>query len=454
MTKKVARNGLASATRCISARRIALEVSLSLVISSCGGLSAFSQQNQEDQEKPGQSQGAGPVRSETQAVKYVQELDYVSAALGHIPPDPLIEPDPLRFILKPIDVTANQFAMFHRATYAATYTFLNQYATVTPESVRHNQTSGRLDFSGSLVAYDHESTAGSFSLLVRSGTNIGYSQQFNLSDDLGSGLYLNCLQGGGAQLPITLNILYYRQDFMAKRLSFYAGKIHPNEYISLSLYNNDERTQFLNGENDGNLAIASDGTYAGGGAIEFQATQHFYLHAVAVDTDGSANGNLKTMANGHYLEALEGGWFAGKPGKDYQNYRAVFWHDTTSNAGNGYGGGIGFDREFPNGWAPFGRFAWATKTGTSIRQTYGLGLAQTHPFHRTGDMFAVSFSYTVPNDVPSPAYHHESIFETFYRLRLTRSINIGPDVEVDIHPTYSVKTYTTVLLGARMEVIF
>ena len=200
--------------------------------------------------------------------------------------------------------------------FSATYTFLNQYATITPDGVRHNQTSGRLDFSGTYVAYDNEKTAGSFSLLVRSGTNIGYSQQWNLSDALGSGVFLNCLQGGGAQRPITLNILYYRQDFLAKRLSIYAGKIHPNEYVSLSMYNNDERTQFLNGENDGNLAIASDGTYAGGGAVEFQATKHLYFHLVAVDTEGSQQANLKTMADLKYLEALETGWFSGYAGHE------------------------------------------------------------------------------------------------------------------------------------------
>jgi porin len=69
--------------------------------------------------------------------------------------------------------------------------------------------------------YDHERTAGSISLLIRSGTNIGMSQQFNLSDKLGSGLYLNYLQGGGPQQPITVNILYWRQEFLHKRPFFF-----------------------------------------------------------------------------------------------------------------------------------------------------------------------------------------------------------------------------------------
>src|SRR6202012_152688 len=173
-----------------------------------------------------------------------------------------------------------------------------------------------------LRVYDHGSTAGSISLLVRSGTNIGKSQQFNLSDSLGSGLYLDCLQGGGPQEPITLNVLYGRQDFLHKRLSFYVGKIHPNEFVTLSMFNNDERTQFLNGANDGNLSVASDGTYAGGAALEFQATKHVFVHAIAVDTEGAQQRNIETLVDRKYAEGAEVGWSSGSLGGKYRLYRA------------------------------------------------------------------------------------------------------------------------------------
>jgi porin len=136
-----------------------------------------------------------------------QELDADAIALSKIPADPLIQPDPLAPILRPIDMLVDHGIHSLRLKFGATYTLLNQYAAITPDGVRHDQPSGRLDFTGAWSVYDHESTAGSISLLVRSGTNIGTSQQFNLSDLLGSGLYLNCLQGGGPQEPITVNIL-------------------------------------------------------------------------------------------------------------------------------------------------------------------------------------------------------------------------------------------------------
>jgi porin len=395
-------------------------------------------------------QSSQPYQVKREPDELRQELDVDAAALSKIPADPLIHPDPLSPIFRPIDKLTDRVIRPGRWKFGATYTFLNQYATVTPESVRHNQFSGRLDFTGAWSVYDHESSAGSISLLVRSGTNIGISQQFNLSDKLGSGLYLNCLQGGGPQEPITLNILYWRQDFMGKRLSFYVGKLHPNEFVTLSMFNNDERMQFLNGANDGNLGVPSDGTYAAGGAVEFQATRHVYIHAVAVDTEGAQQRNIETLVDRKYMEGVELGWRSGWLGEKYRHYRIGMWRDDTKNSGSGYGGGIGFDHELHNGWTPFGRVGLSTSTGTAIKQIEGIGLAQVHPFGRRGDMFAMAYNYSIA----SQGKHHESVFESFYRLRLTQSINIGPDLEVSIHPTYAAKAYTTTLLGARMQIIF
>ncbi|MDE1175684.1 MAG: carbohydrate porin [Edaphobacter sp.] len=379
-----------------------------------------------------------------------QQLDVDSEALSKIHVTPLIQPDPLRALFQPIDRLTDRAAQAERLKLGATYTFLNQYATVTPESVRHNQLSGRLDFTGAWSAYQNHGSAGSISLLVRSGTNIGVSQQFNLSNGLGSGLTLNCLQGGGAQQPITLNILYWRQDLLGRRLSFYIGKIHPNQHIALSMFNDDETSQFLNGANDGNAAIAYNGTYAGGAAVEFQATPHLYIHAVAVDTEGAADRGLATLVDRKYMEAVEVGWFSGSLGQRYQGVHIGMWRDDTKSQGSGYGGGFSVEHEFSSGWAPFMRYALATDTGTSLKEVAAFGLTQVHPFGRHGDMFGTAFNYSEP----SAGKHHESVFESFYRLRLTQSVDLGPDVEVSVHPTYASKEYVTTLLSARMRIIF
>jgi porin len=428
--------------------------SLLLLLSLALSLPASAQSGDVNTAPTSQSGQSSQVNQPTTAKREVdelrQQLDIDAAALSKIPADPLIQPDPLAPIFRPVDRLTDRLPQFARLKFGATYTFLNQYATITPDATRHNQFSGRLDFTGAWKAYDHGSTAGSISLLVRSGTNIGISQQFNLSDRIGSGLYLNCLQGGGPQEPITVNVLYWRQDLLSKRLSFYVGKIHPNEFVTLSMFNNDERTQFLNGANDGNLAVAYDGTYAGGGAVEYQATRHIYIHAIAVDTEGAQQRNIETLVDRKYAEGVELGWRSGSLGEAYRHYRIGMWRDDTKGSGSGYGGGFGLDHEYHSGWTPFARFALSTSTGTAIKQVEGAGLAHVRPFGRRGDMFAAAFNYSVA----SQGKHHESLFESFYRLRLTQSMNIGPDLEVSIHPSYATKRYTTTLLGTKMEIIF
>jgi porin len=121
--------------------------------------------------------------------------------LSKVPADPILRPDPLAPVLGPFDKPTEKLTHAERLKFGATYTFLNQYATATPEGVRHNQLSGRLDFTGAWTAFNRGNYAGSTGMLVRSGSNIGISQQFNLSGSLSSGLYLNCLQGGGPQTP-------------------------------------------------------------------------------------------------------------------------------------------------------------------------------------------------------------------------------------------------------------
>ena len=64
---------------------------------------------------------------------------------------------------------------------------------------------------------------------------------------------------------------------------------------------------------------------------------------------------------------------------------------------------------------------------------------------------ALAFNYTQPN---LPGKRHESVFESFYRLRLTQSVEVGPDIEVSVHPMYATRAYTTTLLSARMRIIF
>jgi porin len=81
----------------------------------------------------------------------------------------------------------------------------------------------------------------------------------------------------------------------------------------------------------------------------------------------------------------------------------------------------------------------------------GAGLADAHPFGRRGDMLAAALAFTRPSDLSKP---HENIFESFYRLRLTEHSEIGPDVQVLVHPSNQPALRHTVILNTRMRIFF
>jgi hypothetical protein len=76
------------------------------------------------------------------------------------------------------------------------------------------------------------------------------------------------------------------------------------------------------------------------------------------------------------------------------------------------------------------------RTGTSLKEVAAFGLTQVHPFRRHGDMFGAAFNYSERNS------------------SVTQSIDLGPDAEVPIHPTYATRAYTTTLLSVSMRIIF
>ena len=66
-------------------------------------------------------------------------------------------------------------------------------------------------------------------------------------------------------------------------------------------------------------------------------------------------------------------------------------------------------------------------------------------------MLAAALTFTRPSDLSKP---HENIFESFYRLRLTEPTEIGPDVQMLVHPSNQPALHHTVILNTRVRIFF
>ena len=439
----------------------------------------------------GQAGGAGGGRTETPQVPLAganpTPTSEPSAGMetGHYP-DPLISPDPAAPLLAPYydlkHATLNDLDLHVQLG----YTFLYQYATnvLSPADVRNDGRdllNGRLDFGVEwrFLHYGSSDTAG-ITALLRSGTNIGRSQDFILNSNVGAAQGIDSLQGGSKQVADSLNLIYYEQTFFDRKLAVFVGKLHPNQHIDLSMVADDESNQFLAGCFDGNASNPEEGAYSPGIAVEAELPKDLHIHVLAISTEGLAQTGLESLNDGRYYEAAELGWQPafGKDqrandGTGYRGvYRAFFWHNNTA-TGDGVGVGFGADQEIGNGWTPFFRWGIGDSDATNIRQTYGGGIANVDPFGRHGDMFGVGVSWADPsgqltygttspgtspstgtaNTTPFPA-RQETLLETFYRINLTDSVQISPDIEWLIRPAYPRANSGTVIAGLRVKVVF
>ncbi len=369
-------------------------------------------------------------------------------------PASLLQPDPLDFLLAPLDREQARLNTSEHLVLKASYTFLNQYAVTTSDS-RHDEISGRLDFQGVWTFHSHGEGAKkdetSLNLLLRSETNIGQSQQFDLSDHLGSALGIDSLQGGGAERPLLINLLYLKQTWDAQKIALYIGKLHPNQHIGLSPVNNDETSQFLGGPFDGNPAQSSLGAYGSGIALEIGPPNGFYAHGIAIDAASHPWNGPKTLVDGRYYEAAEAGWKKNTQGEGGRDLRVAVYHQNPPGLGSGHGIGFGGDYEFHDHWMPFGRLGFNTRYGSSIKEVETAGLAHVLPFGRKGDMFGAATTITRSS---TPGARREQLTELFYRLKVADSLELSPDVEWLRHPTAQTRLEDVVILGARLKVIF
>lgn len=369
-----------------------------------------------------------------------------------IPTDPLIRPDPALPILKPWYDLKEKANNDLDLKISPSYTLLYQAADhVIPDEAHHDLFQGRADLFTDWTLFKDGRNTGSFVFLARSGENIGTAQSFALSPAVGDDLGIDSLQGGGENHPISVNLLYWRQSFFDDKLALYLGKIHPNQYTDLDPFNNDETTQFLGSPFDGNPSNPQLGNYSVGAAAEYKFTEVFYIHGLAMDSQGASNLPPNTTFDGKYYEAVEVGAKPIVDGLGKGNYRLTGWHDQQAGGGEGSGISVGFSQEIGEGWAPFGRWGYGDPEVSGIMQLASGGIANISPFGRRGDMFGLGVSWGDPSD---HTLRQEVFIETFYRLKITDSLEFSPDVELLLPPADRDAQSTVWIFGARLKATF
>ena len=407
--------------------------------------------------------------------------------------------DPLEPLMRPIRNTELWTRDNLGITWNIYYTLLYQSATRTVIDPNTNSTfgrssgTGRLDLGLNWSIFDEPFLGhGQIGLLMRSGVIIGQPKTYQTAQAVGSvPISPNALGWGN---DTSLCLAYWQQGVFDDRVVFTAGKIHPNQYIALSRLANDESKQFVSGVFDGlNTLGTSLGNYAPGLSLQVVPVEQMYINTVVIDAEGSPNTGFQTVGNGSWWaagqvgfvpefktesgEILKGNWALMFAATNYgivqsgQNLAApnpggvqalppisfnpllLGANLKTSNDQNGYGYGIMLEQDLPNEFRVMAEYGHSNSNLSPVEQAINVVFNLTSPFGRKSDLVGIGFNWSKPTSEYRSTHREETFMELFYRLQLTDSMQLTPDLQIVLTPATG-DPDPIVLFGLRLRTQF
>ena len=352
------------------------------------------------------------------------------AALVPIPPikEPLFGEGPISHVLQPWREWEKQLFDDHRIAFDIYYTLFYQGASNTITSP-NELLNGRLDFGVTWDAIEiPDFGTGQFQLLIRSGQILNHDRSTSLSANVGSFTGVNALYDPDG---FSLNVLTWTQGFLGNKVAFTVGKLHPNQYIDLGPVANDESRQFISNPFDGNNAIPNLGTYSPGLALQVAPDEFWYVHVVTIDSLGTPTNGLGTLDEGLLTTYLELGF---KPvfGETVKGeFRFIgFYADVRGGSGGGFA--LNFDLTFHDKIVTFMRYGINNGEVAVVEQQFSAGVAIHDPLGRPDELAGIGIAWSKAS---ASSLEDEVLIEMFYRIQLTESLQLSPDLQVLFHPT-------------------
>ena len=395
--------------------------------------------------------------------------------LGRVDVNPLLG-SPLEPVMRPIRNIEYYLQSNLGMNFGIYYTLLYQHVTDPIPGTRSDYGTGRLDVNlvWNLWEYpveghldEAEIGHGLVGVLVRQGNQIGVPNNEFTTESVGSIQGLDSLYTGQFGGAATLNLLYYQQGFWNDRIVFSVGKVHPNQYIGLNFWANDESRQFLAAPFDGIQTLGpSQGGYQLGAALQFVPADWMYINTMITDSLGSPNTMFSTLDEGYYWGAVEAGFVIPPFGDDFAGPStvSVIWSNqnldvlsptperiTSNSIALQYQGHLSSNLGI---WAQGGV---AEEHMSPIEAEFSCGIGLEDPLGRKGDLLGVAYNWSKPSgalDSPEFTVSEQSMFEIFYRIQLTGSCQLSPDIQVVVDPGDRSGSAIPVIFGLRLTTDF
>ncbi len=247
-----------------------------------------------------------------------------------------------------------------------------------------------------------------------------------------------------------LEELFFKHVSLEGKLIALAGRVAPSFYFDTNRVANDDFRQFFAFALSNNLSLPFS-TYGGIGAlVRYAPSKDLYIMAAA---DTAVNVEpwafWRSADDGDWNQFVEIGLTRSLPYLGKGQYRITPWHSHRFGA-DGWGFGFNLDQELGfDRLVAFFRFGFGDDDVTAVERFVSGGLALEHPFGRKNDLVSVGVAWSDPS--PGEGFRKEMLLEFYYRLKLSPSLALTPDLQIVLDPANDPKSGSVFIGGVRLE---
>jgi porin len=177
---------------------------------------------------------------------------------------------------------------------------------------------------------------------------------------------------------------------------------------------------------------------------------------------GDANGSRTSIAandfydKNDYFTAAEFGLTPRIAGLGQGSYQFLLWHTdgrdnrNEPNQPSDKGFSLRFEQKIGEHALPFVTYSRASGGAADVRQLVTAGIGLSDIFGNRDDILGVAVAWGQPED---RSLRNQYVAELFYRLQLTHSIQVTPDLQLIADPSRNRDNDTIGVLGLRMRLI-
>lgn len=267
---------------------------------------------------------------------------------------------------------------------------------------------------------------------------------------------------GYGELDLTASQLWYEHHFKRDRVIARIGKIAPFTVFDYYKYKSP-RAAFLGQVQNVNPTIAFPPSALGLGAGA-RLENGGYVAGGVFDANGRAeNDGFNTLfEEGELFSIGEVGWTPDfnillRPGEDYRpgndDYHLTFWHSDSLEK-RGRPEGWGFTASAQKGFGdvvPFFRYGYSNGGTTPLEHMASVGVGFENVAGYANDLIGLSVAVGRPSDSD---LDNQYALEAFYRVQITPSLALTPDVQVILDPALAPTEDSLFLASLRARLAF